>query len=89
MGHILNSMRRMLKAAKAGTNVFGRITLFVTGLFVTGMIAVWPTIVLAAGAPTPSLKKSPGAWLGILVMFLLLVAVLGVSLLPSKRSHQD
>ena len=39
--------------------------------------------------PQPNLNKSAPAWLGFLVMVILLALVLGVSLLPSKRGHQD
>ncbi len=39
--------------------------------------------------PQPNLNKSVPAWLGFLVMVILLALVLGVSLLPSKRGHQD
>lgn len=54
------------------------------------LIAVAPVIVWAdTAAPNPSLKKAPAAWVGMLVMFILLILVLGVSLLPSKRGHQD
>jgi hypothetical protein len=40
-------------------------------------------------APQPNLSKAPPAWLGILVMFILLALVISVSLMPSRRSHQD
>jgi len=40
-------------------------------------------------APQPSLSKAPPVWLGLLVMFLLLAMVVSVSLMPSKRGHQD
>ncbi len=40
-------------------------------------------------APQPSLQKSPPIWLGILVIFIMLVLVVTVSLMPSRRSHQD
>ncbi len=39
--------------------------------------------------PQPNLTKSAPAWLGFMVMVILLALVLGVSLLPSKRGHQD
>ena len=39
--------------------------------------------------PQPTLRKSAPAWLGYLAMFVLLVVVIVVSLMPSKRSHQD
>jgi hypothetical protein len=43
----------------------------------------------ASAAPQPALQKSPPVWLGLLVIFLMLVLVVTISLLPSKRSHQD
>lgn len=43
----------------------------------------------SAAAPQPTLQKSPPVWLGLLVIFLMLVAVVTVSLLPSRRGHQD
>ena len=39
--------------------------------------------------PTPTLKPGPPIWMGYLLTAALLVAVLAVSLMPSKRSHQD
>jgi hypothetical protein len=39
--------------------------------------------------PQPSIKRSPPAWIGMIVMFVLLAMVVFVSLMPSKRSHQD
>ena len=51
---------------------------------------VWPSICLAQqAAPPPNLKQAPPVWLGFLVMFVLLAVVMAVSLMPSKRSHQD
>jgi hypothetical protein len=44
----------------------------------------------AAGAPqTPGLSGGPPVWLGFAVMFLLTAVVVAISLMPSKRSHQD
>jgi hypothetical protein len=40
-------------------------------------------------APQPNLLKAPPVWLGLLVMFILLAMAITVSLMPSKRSHQD
>ncbi len=37
----------------------------------------------------PHLRRGPPVWLGYLVMFGLLTAVMLVSLMPSKRGHQD
>jgi FtsH-binding integral membrane protein len=39
--------------------------------------------------PSPTLSRTPKPWMGFVVMFLLLALVLGVSLMPSKRGHQD
>jgi hypothetical protein len=53
-------------------------------------LCLWPMITLAQTAPkSPQLQKTPPVWLGYLVMALLLAVVLAVSLMPSKRSHQD
>jgi hypothetical protein len=54
------------------------------------LIYAWPAIAFAQQAPpSPSLRRTPPVWLGLLVMFALLVAIMTVSLLPSKRSHLD
>jgi hypothetical protein len=54
------------------------------------MLTMWPAVALAQTAPPPpQLQKVPPVWLGYLVMALLLAVVLAVSLMPSKRSHQD
>jgi hypothetical protein len=42
-----------------------------------------------AAAPTPTANKASPAWLGYLIVFILLAAVVTVSLMPSKRSHQE
>jgi hypothetical protein len=46
---------------------------------------------LANIPPSPGLTVKDGqpVWLGFLIMFCLLVVVMLVSLMPSKRSHQD
>jgi hypothetical protein len=48
-----------------------------------------PAIALAQSAPQPTARKVPPVWLGYLVIFVLLVIVLAVSMMPSKRGHQD
>lgn len=40
-------------------------------------------------APQPRLNKKYPVWVGYLVIFLMIVGIMGVSLMPSKRSHQD
>jgi len=52
----------------------------------TMSVAAWAQ---STAAPQPNLQKSPPVWLGLLVIFLMLVAVVTVSLLPSRRGHQD
>jgi hypothetical protein len=55
-----------------------------------GVLAVaWPAVALAAAPPTPALRRSSPVWLGYAVMFLLALVVLAISLMPSKRGHQD
>jgi len=61
------------------------------GRAVTAAIA-WagPAVALAQDNPDPpGLSKTPAPWVGYIVMFLLLAGVVGVSLMPSKRGHQD
>lgn len=40
-------------------------------------------------APQPTIKNAPPVWVGYLLMAVLMIIVIGISLLPSKRSHQD
>ena len=42
-----------------------------------------------SAAPQPIINKEYPVWVGYLVMLLMTVAVMGISLMPSKRSHQD
>ncbi len=58
---------------------------------VVAAILLTPGIVWAQNAtpPAPTLTRSQPAWLGFFIMFILVAAVLAVSLMPSKRSHQD
>jgi hypothetical protein len=37
----------------------------------------------------PNVQNTAPAWIGYAAMFMLVAAVLAVSLFPSKRSHQD
>ena len=39
--------------------------------------------------PEPTLRKSPAAWVGFVLMFLFFGVVIGISLMSSKRGHQD
>jgi membrane protease YdiL (CAAX protease family) len=62
------------------------------------MTATWllallgPAVAFAQRASTPeqpSLRNAPKPWLGYLIMVVLLAIVMVVSLMPSKRGHQD
>ena len=49
-----------------------------------------PATTLATAPPQPSpLQSAAPPWVGFFFMGLLLALVLGVSLMPSKRGHQD
>jgi hypothetical protein len=50
-----------------------------------------PAVALAqeSAPPAPGLSKNAPPWMGYIIMVFLLALVLGVSLMPSKRSHQD
>lgn len=39
--------------------------------------------------PEPNLRKSPAAWIGFILMFLFFGIVITISLMTSKRGHQD
>lgn len=43
----------------------------------------------AATPPEPNTLKPPAAWVGILVMTLFFGVVIMISLMSSKRGHQD
>jgi hypothetical protein len=61
-------------------------------LLATSLATIMLVSVSAAAdtaAPQPNLLKAPPVWLGLLVMFILLAMVVSVSLMPSRRSHQD
>ena len=52
---------------------------------------------IAAGAPAgplpppqPSVNQdSPAVWLGMLLMFIIVAVIVSISMMPSKRGHQD
>ena len=47
------------------------------------------TMAQDSAPPSPSLSRSAAPWGGYVVMIILLGLVMGVSLMPSKRGHQD
>ncbi len=47
-------------------------------------------VALAANdPPDPITLKPPGAWAGFVLMFLFFATVIAISLMSSKRGHQD
>lgn len=79
-GHILTSMR------------------YVKHLIRWATAAVWllavlsPAVAFAQRTSTPeqpSLRNAPQVWMGYLIIVVLLAIVMAISLMPSKRSHQD
>jgi FtsH-binding integral membrane protein len=60
------------------------------GLLMTAAVTLTPAIAAAqSAAPPPALRRAPAVWVGLMIMAVLLAMVLAVSLMPSKRSHQD
>ncbi len=54
-------------------------------------IAVAPAVAQeASNAPRqPAVRNFPSAWVGYAAMFFIMALVVGVSLYPSKRGHQE
>lgn len=66
------------------------ISLWVTGVW--AMCAATASVSAASSSVPPqpgNLSRSPHVLVGMIIMFALFVAVIFVSLLPSKRGHQD
>lgn len=78
-GHMLIAMR-----------VLNRGLTRLSCLMVLVVVVLMPAIALAQEVPPAvTLRRHPPVWLGYLVMFVLMAIVIVVSLMPSKRSHQD
>jgi len=56
---------------------------------VAAAVVLTPAVAHASAPPQPALQRVAPAWIGFLFIFLLVSVVLAVSLMPSKRSHQD
>ena len=74
--HILNLMRFIEKLALP---ISAAMTIFLPAV-------CWAQTV---NVPDPTLRTRSAVWLGYAVMFALAGAVIAVSLMPSKRSHQS
>jgi hypothetical protein len=64
---------------------------FARNIFVAGICSsLFSNIALAtATPPEPNTLKPPAAWIGILVMALFFGVVITISIMSSKRGHQD
>jgi Mn2+/Fe2+ NRAMP family transporter len=61
-------------------------------LFIVSTMAMTATQTLAQStdaAPLPSLSRTPSPLIGYGIMAVFAIAIVAVSLLPSKRGHQD
>ena len=61
-----------------------------TGVWLLAVLS--PAVALAQRTSTPdqpSLRNTPKAWMGYLIIVVLLGIVMAISLMPSKRGHQD
>jgi hypothetical protein len=57
--------------------------------FLSSTLVLEVIAMAAAIPPTPNVRKGPAAWMGFGLMFLFFAAVVLVSIMPSKRGHQD
>ena len=60
-------------------------------MLVGAALLLAPEIAVAqdSAPPQPQVSKTAPVWLGYAAMFLTLALLVGVSLMPSKRAHQD
>lgn len=56
---------------------------------VASLVPTAAALAQAAAPPQPALNRTTPVWIGYLIMFIMLAALVSVSLMPSKRSHQD
>ena len=66
-----------------------RITPLSFALVAAVVVLGFGDVVFGQEVPQPDLKRSAPVWLGIAVAFVLTAVVMLVSLMPSKRGHQD
>lgn len=62
--------------------------LLFAGVLLCSEIAVAMPANLAPPQPAAN-KNTPAVWVGILVMLVIVGVILTISLMPSRRSHQD
>jgi FtsH-binding integral membrane protein len=61
----------------------------VAGLTATAVLAPAVALAQSEAPPQPNLRTYAPVWLGYGIIVVLLVVVIVVSLMPSKRGHQD
>jgi hypothetical protein len=76
----MNRYRTFVQAAKCVLLCF-----IATSLFAPIMAVAQE----AGGAPQPNLSRAPSPLVGFGLMFLMVVVVIGISFIPSKRGHLD
>jgi uncharacterized membrane protein len=59
------------------------------GMAVTTAIIAPAVFAQGQAPPAPTLSRNQPVWIGYAFMFLMTMAILFISLMPSKRSHQD
>ena len=61
-----------------------------TGLVHASALATNASAVLGQPPPQPgSNQNAPAAWVGMLLMFVVVGAIITISMMPSRRDHQD
>ena len=59
-----------------------------SSLLLLAQIAVAAPAAIAPPQPTMN-KNAPAAWIGMLLMVVIVGVILAISLMPSRRGHQD
>jgi hypothetical protein len=77
-------LSRLVQALRHGATRFSMAVVLVCALVPA---SAWGQA--ATPAPQPNLKQFPAPWIGMAFMFLMTAVVVAISLMPSKRSHQD
>ena len=78
-------MRRHNRLHKCSAHARATAALFAVLALVTPAV----TFAQELAPPQPTLNRYPQPWIGFMIIFVLLAMVIAVSLLPSKRGHQD
>ena len=73
----------MLQLPRRASSLVGRLA---GGI---GALAITSAALAQAAPPQPGLTRTIPVWIGYAVLFILLGALISVSLMPSKRGHQD